>query len=65
MSASTADSPIRKKLLVTLTASPASGVPRVCSACFIRMPGTLEIPPAGKSAGRLNMISMVWLAGKA
>src|SRR5216117_2701309 len=63
ISVSTADRPIRKNPDVTLTASPASGDPRVCSACFIRMPGTLEMPPNGKSAGRLNMISMVWLAG--
>src|SRR5262249_36666743 len=48
---------------VTLTARPASGTPRVCSACFIRMPGTLEMPPAGKSAGTLNLISTVWIAG--
>ena len=56
---------MRKKPLVTLTASPASGVPRACSDCFIRMPGTLAMPPPGKSAGRLNMISIVWLAGRA
>ena len=40
-------------------------MPRACSACFIRMPGTLAMPPPGKSAGRLNMISIVWLAGSA
>ena len=50
---------------VTLTASPESGVPRACSACFIRMPGTLAMPPPGKSAGRLNTISIVWLAATA
>ena len=50
--------------MVTLTARPASGMPRVGSACFIRMPGTLEMPPDGKSAGSLNMISTVWLAGR-
>src|SRR5215831_16457886 len=27
------------------------------------MPGTLEMPPEGKSAGSLNMISTVWVAG--
>src|SRR5262245_8840502 len=54
---------MRKVPGVTLTASPASGVPRVCSACFIRMPGTLEMPPEGKSGGTLNMISTVWVAG--
>jgi hypothetical protein len=35
--------------VVTFTASPASGTPRVCSPCFIRMLGTLRMPPAGKS----------------
>ena len=40
-------------------------MPRACSDCFIRIPGTLAMPPPGKSAGRLNMISMVWLAGSA
>jgi hypothetical protein len=54
-----------KKPLVTLKANPESGVPRACSACFIRMPGTLAMPPPGKSAGRLNVISIVWLAGSA
>jgi hypothetical protein len=37
--------------VVTFTASPASGTLRVCSPCFIRMPGTLRMPPAGKSVG--------------
>ena len=49
--------------MVTFTASPASGTPRVCSDAFIRMPGTLVTPPGGKSCGRRNMISTVWLAG--
>ena len=53
-SASTADRPIRKKPLVTLTARPASGVPRACSDCFIRTPGTLAIPPPGKSGGQIE-----------
>src|SRR5712691_4016993 len=57
LSASTAERPIRKNPLVTLTASPASGTPRVDSDCFIRMPGTLEMPPDGKSAGSLGLHS--------
>ena len=50
---------------MTLTARPASGTPRVNSACFISMPGMLEMPPGGKSGGSVNMISTVWLAGSA
>ena len=51
--------------MVTLTARPASGTPRACSFCFISTPGTLPMPPSAKSAGSVNMISMVWLAGSA
>src|ERR1700674_341701 len=64
-SASTDDRPIRKKLVVTLTARPASGTPRVDSDCFISTPGMLVIPPWGKSGGSVNMTSTVWLAGSA
>src|SRR6516164_1414589 len=64
LSASTLESPIRKNPLVTFTAKPDRGTPRVCSACFIRMPGTFEMPPAEKSAGSLKTISTVWLAGR-
>src|SRR5689334_6925853 len=62
-SASTLESPTRKKPSVTFTASPASGVPRACSFDFIRMPGTLETPPPAKSGGRMKVSSAVWLAG--
>src|SRR5258707_8844823 len=62
-SASTLESPTRKKPSVTLTARPASGVPRACSFDFIRMPGTLETLPPGKSGGRIKVNSAVWLAG--
>src|SRR5476649_2642493 len=62
-SASTLDRPTRKKPSVTLTASPASGVPRACSLDFIRMPGTLPTPPPVKSGGRMKVSSAVWLAG--
>src|ERR1700692_4220725 len=62
-SASTFDSPTRKKPSVTLTARPASGVPRACSLDFIRMPGTLLTPPPEKSGGRMKVNSAVWLAG--
>src|ERR1700732_462876 len=62
-SASTFDKPTRKKPSVTLTASPASGVPRACSLDFIRMPGTLPTPPPLKSGGRMKVNSAVWLAG--
>src|ERR1700726_1980675 len=62
-SASTLDSPTRKKPSVTFTASPASGVPRACSLDFIRMPGTLLTPPPEKSGGRMKVNSAVWLAG--
>ena len=62
-SASTFDRPTRKKPSVTLTASPASGVPRACSLDFIRMPGTLPTPPPAKSGGRMKVSSAVWLAG--
>src|SRR5665213_2389732 len=62
-SASTLDSPTRKKPSVTLTARPASGVPRACSFDFIRMPGTLLTPPPAKSGGRIKVSSAVWLAG--
>src|ERR1700712_2176208 len=61
---STLDRPTRKKPSVTLTARPASGVPRACSLDFIRMPGTLPTPPPAKSDGRINVNSAVWLAGK-
>ena len=56
------DRPIRKNPLVTLVATAASATPRVCSVCFIRMPGSLS-RSGGKSAGSLNAASMVWLAG--
>src|ERR1700674_4631695 len=62
-SASTFDSPTRKKPSVTLTARPASGVPRACSLDFIKMPGTLLTPPPAKSGGRTKVNSAVWLAG--
>src|ERR1700722_15856723 len=62
-SASTFDKPTRKKPSVTLTARPASGVPRACSFDFIRMPGTLLTPPPEKSGGRMKVNSAVWLAG--
>src|SRR3954466_9479331 len=62
-SASTLERPTRKKPSVTLTARPASGVPRACSFDFIRMPGTLATPPPEKSAGRTKVNSAVWLAG--
>src|SRR5215510_10791291 len=62
-SASTLDRPTRKKPSVTLTARPASGVPRACSLDFIRMPGTLPTPPPEKSGGRIKVSSAVWLAG--
>src|SRR5665213_1644314 len=62
-SASTLDSPTRKKPSVTLTARPASGVPRACSLDFIRMPGTLPTPPPAKSGGSTKVSSAVWLAG--
>src|SRR4029078_1496640 len=62
-SASTLESPTRKKPSVTFTASPASGGPRACSLDFIRMPGTLERPPPAKSGGRMKVSSAVWLAG--
>ena len=62
-SASTFESPTRKKPSVTFTASPASGVPRACSFDFIRIPGTFETPPPGKSGGRMKVNSAVWLAG--
>ncbi len=45
MSVSSADRLIRKKPGVTFTARPASGTPRVCSACFISTPGTFGMPP--------------------
>ncbi len=48
---------------MTLTASPARGVPRACSLDFIRMPGTLPTPPPAKSGGRMKVSSAVWLAG--
>src|SRR5262249_52941610 len=62
-SASTLERPTRKKPSVTLTARPASGVPRACSLDFIRMPGTLLTPPPAKSGGRMKVNSAVWLAG--
>src|SRR5271168_1760396 len=62
-SESTFDNPTRKKPSVTLTARPASGVPRACSFDFIRMPGTLLTPPPAKSGGRMKVNSAVWLAG--
>src|SRR5579872_4302617 len=62
-SASTFDRPTRKKPSVTLTARPASGVPRACSLDFIKMPGTLLTPPPEKSAGSTKVSSAVWLAG--
>src|ERR1700710_2833250 len=62
-SASTFDSPTRKKPSVTLTARPASGVPRACSLDFISRPGTLPTPPPTKSGGRMKVSSAVWLAG--
>ena len=40
---------------MTLTARPASGPPPgVVSACFIRMPGTFEMPPPAKSVASVN-----------
>jgi len=54
--------PIRlltKNPSITLTASPASSVPRACSDCFIRMPGTLAMPPPRKSAGKLKVVWIV------
>src|SRR6476620_809746 len=62
-SESTLERPTRKNPSVTLTARPASGVPRACSCDFIRMPGTLETLPPGKSCGRMKVNSAVWLAG--
>ena len=59
MSLSSEDNPIRKYPGVTGTASPASGTPRVCSACFISTPGTFCTPPDGESLGNVNTISMV------
>src|SRR5215467_10241355 len=54
-STSTADNPITNKPpLVAFTATPASCTPRACSDSFIRTPGTLAMPPPGKSGGRLN-----------
>src|ERR1700688_4630426 len=53
-SASTFDSPTRKKPSVTLTARPASGVPRACSVDFINRPGTFLTPPPAKSDGGLD-----------
>ena len=47
---------------MTLTARPASGVPRACSFDFIRMPGTLAIV-VPKSGGSTKVSSAVWLAG--
>src|SRR5271155_3525581 len=62
-SVSTLDSPTRKKPSVTLTARPASGVPRACSLDFINRPGTLLTPPPAKSGGKTKVSSAVWLAG--
>ncbi len=50
---------------VTVTVGPASDVPGASSVSFIIMPDILEMPPNGKSAGTLNMISTVWLAASA
>src|SRR3954462_8834146 len=63
MSLSSDDNPIRKYPGVTGTARPASGTPRVCSACFISTPGTFCTPPDVVSGGSVNTISTVWLAG--
>jgi hypothetical protein len=41
------------------------GVPRAIPDDFIKTPGTLATSPSEKSAGELNRISMVWLAGSA
>src|SRR3979490_2484017 len=63
-SVSTLLKPTRKKPSVTLTARPASGVPRACSLDFIRMPGTLATPPPAKSGGRMKVSSAGGLAGR-
>ena len=57
MSAPTEDRPIKKELVMTFTAMPLSGTPRVVSPGFISMPGTFEMPLWEKSGGSVNTIS--------
>src|SRR5258708_165865 len=61
LSAGAAESPIMKYPVVALTTKPASAVPWFRSACFIHVPGTLNMPPSGKFGGSLKRNSMVWL----
>ncbi len=63
-SASTAESPMRKNPFVTLATRVTSLLPRSSSDCFITIAGTLAMLPAEKSAGKLNVISIVWVAGR-